>query len=251
MTFVHHRASARNRDTPDKPRHYCRNLRCRAKLPTPVENEHHAFCCQGCHSSFYRSRCLVCEEPIRRKNERQRFGSGHKTCEQEYRRFPHVYDLPKHEPPQPPVRCTTGSRSAHSTGLKGGDRADRPPFNCLRGWCWGADGDRDHSLYDRDGLTVARLVLEGDGRYHLRAPLTWPRMAWSDLDEAERCAESLALCNLPLDPPRAARIKQDNSAPHPMGGPLLNRPWPVDDGSSDGVAIQTRCTTERLQERSA
>ena len=99
MTFVHHRASARNRDTPDKPRHYCRNLRCRAKLPTPVENEHHAFCCQGCHSSFYRSRCLVCEEPIRRKNERQRFGSGHKTCEQEYRRFPHVYDLPKHDPP--------------------------------------------------------------------------------------------------------------------------------------------------------
>src|SRR5262249_44268854 len=73
-------------------RHRCRNPKCRAKLTRPVENEHHAFCTRGCHKRFYRSRCLVCEEPFRRKNERQRFGSGHKVCQTEYRRFPHVYD---------------------------------------------------------------------------------------------------------------------------------------------------------------
>ena len=235
-------------------RHYCRNLKCRSKLPAPIENVRKAFCCRGCHSAFYRTRCLVCEKdtgtnPLtgeKRKRLGQRKFCGRK-CKAEARQFPHVYAgvLPG------PVRRTRSSSSCDKMDLKTGPAGDRPTSHCLRGLWWGGDSDRDHSLYDRDGLTVARLVLEGDGRYHLRAPLTWPRMAWSDLDEAERCAESLALCNLPLDPPRAARIKQDNSAPHPMGGPLLNRPWPVDDGSSDGVAIQTRCTTERLQERSA
>ena len=178
---------------PAAGRHYCRNLKCRSKLPALIENEHHAFCCRGCHSSFYRSRCLVCEEPIRRKNERQRFGSGHKTCEQEYRRFPRVYDPPKHEPLPPPVRCTTGSRSAHSTGLKSGDRADRPPFNCLRGWWWSDQVDGDLSLYDKGGQTIARVVLEGDGRYHLQKPIAIPRQAWARLEEAKRGAESFAL----------------------------------------------------------
>src|SRR6516165_1675905 len=118
MIFVHNLTSARNKISDDSAdeatsgiaRKRCRNPRCRSKLPTPVENEHHAFCTPGCHTSFYRSRCLVCEEPIRRKNERQRFGSGHKTCEQEYRCFPHVYDLPRRDPVPHPVFCTTGSR---------------------------------------------------------------------------------------------------------------------------------------------
>jgi hypothetical protein len=181
-------------------RHRCRNPRCKLKLPAPVENEHHAFCCRGCHSSFYRSRCLVCEEPIRRKNERQRFGSGHKTCEQEYRRFPRVYDLPKREPLSDPVRCTTGSRSAHSTGIKVGIGGDRPPCKCLAHHRWGGDPDHgDHSLYDKDGLAVARLVLADDGHYHLRSPVTWPRMSWPDLDEARHHAEALALAAIPLD----------------------------------------------------
>jgi hypothetical protein len=32
---------------------------------------------------------------MRRKFERQRFGSGHKACKQEYRHFPRVYDPPE------------------------------------------------------------------------------------------------------------------------------------------------------------
>jgi hypothetical protein len=46
----------------ENPRHRCRN--CRAKLPAPVTNAREAFCGPGCHGSFFRTRCRVCEEPI-------------------------------------------------------------------------------------------------------------------------------------------------------------------------------------------
>jgi hypothetical protein len=62
-------ASRADPGTP-KAKHYCRNPRCRMKLPAPVENGHHAFCCRRCHSSFYRSRCLVCEDQMKRKAKR-------------------------------------------------------------------------------------------------------------------------------------------------------------------------------------
>jgi hypothetical protein len=53
-------------------RHYCRNPRCRSKLPKPVANPREAFCARGCHSSFYLKRCLVCEGPFERKNATQK-----------------------------------------------------------------------------------------------------------------------------------------------------------------------------------
>jgi hypothetical protein len=46
-------------------RHCCRNPKCRSKLPVPVSNEREAFCARGCHSAFYRTRCRVCEAPIK------------------------------------------------------------------------------------------------------------------------------------------------------------------------------------------
>jgi hypothetical protein len=46
-------------------RHRCRNSKCRSKLPTSVANEREAFCTRGCHASFYRERCLVCERGMR------------------------------------------------------------------------------------------------------------------------------------------------------------------------------------------
>jgi len=52
-------------------RHYCRNPRCRMKLKAPVENPREAFCTKGCHSSFYRKRCLVCEAEMVRRTENQ------------------------------------------------------------------------------------------------------------------------------------------------------------------------------------
>ena len=217
-------------------RHRCRNPHCRSKLSAPVENEHHAFCARGCHASFYRSRCMVCEEPMRRKTDSQRFKSGHKVCAAEYRRFPHVFELPRHTPVPQVGFVNNPPRSAHSTGLKTGPASDRPTRHCLRGWWWGGDGDRDHSLYDRDGLTIARVVPEGDGRYHLRTPFAIPRRTWAHLEEAKRGAESFALMAMPLeavDPKLAARIKRDNETPHPMGPPLNRPPLTGDATSSD------------------
>ena len=53
-------------------RHYCRNPRCRSKLPAPVANEREAFCCRGCYSAFYRTRCRCCEQTIEQPARGQR-----------------------------------------------------------------------------------------------------------------------------------------------------------------------------------
>jgi len=51
-------------ESDDEVRLRCRNPRCRSKLPAPVSNPREAFCTRGCHDSFYRHRCLICERPI-------------------------------------------------------------------------------------------------------------------------------------------------------------------------------------------
>jgi hypothetical protein len=53
-------------------RHYCRNARCRSKLPTPVSNPREAFCTRGCYNSFYLHRCLACAGAIERKRADQK-----------------------------------------------------------------------------------------------------------------------------------------------------------------------------------
>jgi hypothetical protein len=53
-------------------RHYCRNPRCRSKLPAPLSNPRDAFCTRGCYTSFYLRRCLACAGPIERKREDQK-----------------------------------------------------------------------------------------------------------------------------------------------------------------------------------
>jgi hypothetical protein len=60
-------------------RHFCRNPKCRSKLPTPVSNSREAFCARGCHTSFFRKRCLVCEQPMERKTEHQ-LVCGKRAC---------------------------------------------------------------------------------------------------------------------------------------------------------------------------
>jgi len=52
-------------------RHRCRNPRCKMKLERPVENPREAFCTKGCHSSFYRRRCVICEGEMERRAEHQ------------------------------------------------------------------------------------------------------------------------------------------------------------------------------------
>jgi hypothetical protein len=212
-------------------RHYCRNLRCRSKLTAPVENHHHAFCCRGCHESFYLNRCRVCEKPLRKYGGRdagRRYCRPPNDCKAEARKWPQKYEYGPRGAFSP-----SNAKSAHSAGLKTADGRDR---KCLIHWRWGdPDSGGDHSLYDVEGLTVGRLVLDG-GCYHLRTPLTRPVLSWLDRDEAKRGAGSFALMAMPLeavDPKLAARIKRDNETPHPMGPPLNRPPLTGDATSSD------------------
>jgi hypothetical protein len=179
----------------DRARHYCRNPHCRTKLPTPVENAHHAFCTPGCHASFYRSRCLVCEEPMKRKRSNQRLKSGHKTCEQQYRAFPGAFEPPTGRPLLPQPISDEGSRSAHSTGLKTGLEGERPTHRALRHWSWHA-GELEHELRNAHGTLVARIRQEGDG-WWVTEPRMIPEPPIEGLEAAKHRAESAALWALP------------------------------------------------------
>jgi hypothetical protein len=192
-------------------RHQCRY--CRTKLFEPTDNLYRAFCCRGCHTSFYRSRCLVCEEPIRRKNERQRFGSGHKRCQGEYRRFPHRYDHSGYHPSQ---NARGPLKNPIKPVIKEGNSDDR---GCPLGWRWEFE-EWEHRLLDREGNLTAHLWLVGNVWY-LSHPQTippfQPRLV---LDAAKRLAVSMALANLPLDQKTVDRMRPENAAPVrylPMG----------------------------------
>ena len=100
-------------------RHYCRNPHCRTKLAEPTDIAK-AFCTPGCHSSFYRSRCIVCEQPIERKTERQRV-CGKSRCHKAFRRR----CVPKGH--QPPTSVTNAIKSPIKSGIKSDDFGDRTP----------------------------------------------------------------------------------------------------------------------------
>jgi hypothetical protein len=181
-------------------RYRCRNPRCRMKLPAPVENDHHAFCTPGCHASFYRSRCLVCEEPMRRKRERQRLKSGHRRCEAEYRKFPRVYDYPRDESAQTGGIGPLADESlaeAHFTRAFCRLEGERPRHRALRHWSWHSD-ECEHELRDADGTQLARIESNA-GRHRLTRPRATPILSWPDLAEAKHHAESLALAAIPLE----------------------------------------------------
>jgi hypothetical protein len=217
-------------------RHYCRNERCRTKLPNPVENFHHGFCCKSCYSQFYRLRCVVCEKAIRRRTHNKRH-CGHVRCRLELRRYPHVYAFPS-KIDLPPTKRRADAKSAHSTGTKmahfdilWGVSGSPPKHPGLRHWWWG-DSDGDLSLYEKDGLTLARLVLV-DGAYELRSPITWPRKSWPDLESAKHGAEVIALSALPPDKATIKALERD-----PMQPPL-NRPWPQET-SGNFIIIESK-----------
>jgi hypothetical protein len=203
-------------------RHRCRNPQCRLKLATPVENEHHAFCTRGCYESFYRSRCRVCERDLRKARRRgdasRLYCRPPATCQREAQKWPEKYGGGLG-----PAFTTTKLRSAHSTGAKFGISGHPPSAHSLHHCWWGDPGIGDCSFYDAGGLTRARIVRGDDSRWHLRTPIAIPRQSWDDPEAAKRGAESFALMATPLadfDPKLAARIKRDNSMPHPMGPPL-------------------------------
>jgi hypothetical protein len=94
-------------------RRRCRQ--CRGKLPTPTDIPQYAFCTPFCWQQFYRRRCLVCEEPIRRRAEHQK-SCIRRECKNELRRYPHLYQLQKGT--QGSRNVVTPLRSADKTGTK-------------------------------------------------------------------------------------------------------------------------------------
>jgi hypothetical protein len=72
-------------ETDNEVRHYCRNPRCRSKLPAPVSNPRQAFCTRGCHNSFYRRRCLICERPIEQPKRGKRLICRKAKCRSAFR----------------------------------------------------------------------------------------------------------------------------------------------------------------------
>jgi hypothetical protein len=99
-------------------RHFCRNPKCRSKLPTPVSNEREAFCARGCHNSFYLRRCLVCEDPLQRRNKTQRV-CRKSRCRSAWRARAGFGRY------TPSTSVSLASKTLNSIGLKGAPKPDR------------------------------------------------------------------------------------------------------------------------------
>jgi hypothetical protein len=192
-------------------RHRCRNTKCRMKLAEPADNEHHAFCTPGCHASFYRRRCLVCEKALP-EGPANRKTCKSAECRSSYRRFPHAYDLPQGaSKTAKPVPGTGFVERLSKTSIKPGtfwrDKTEK-------GWRWEQLGD-EHWLFNREDEVQARLIPDGE-RYLVRLS---PGIDYGDpspLEDAKRLAISLALARLPLEPKYAkhlARLKELPSEP--------------------------------------
>jgi hypothetical protein len=93
-------------------RHYCRNPRCRLKLPEPVSNDREAFCSRGCDAHFFRTRCRVCEEPIEQPAHGTRLICNKAKCKNAWRAglgFGRYHDSNRAKPPsEVPVNAESG-----------------------------------------------------------------------------------------------------------------------------------------------
>ena len=114
-------------------RHYCRNPRCRSKLPSPASDPRKAFCTRGCHSSFYLKRCLVCEndKPAGARSDRK--FCRRPRCRTEYRNNRGVFELSGSSPWGDSAPSTLSSKSAQSTGTKSAHIDDRKPWRVVAG----------------------------------------------------------------------------------------------------------------------
>ena len=102
-------------------RHYCRNPRCRMKLPAPVDNPRKVFCTRGCHSSFYLKRCLVCEKdkPTGRAN---RLFCRRPKCRNEYSRNRQLFAFVGQGSQSSPIASAEPIKSGVKTVHSGVDR---------------------------------------------------------------------------------------------------------------------------------
>jgi hypothetical protein len=116
-------------------RQMCRNPRCRSRLPAPVSNPREAFCARGCHTQFYRRRCIACEQPMERKRESQQL-CGRRKCEGQFKILKAYRMLGRYHPSSAavdasrnPTKPGTFSRLKTDRGWRqGGSRGELFPF---------------------------------------------------------------------------------------------------------------------------
>jgi hypothetical protein len=157
----------------------------------------------------------VCENAMRRKSGRQRFGSGHKICQNEYQRFPHVFDYPGANPAYPTLDARRPLETLDSSGPKTAlSGTDRPAMfwrdKAGRGWYWESEDLGEHRLFNRSGDLAARLNERG-GKWVLTWPRVFPVQQADTEDAGKRLAISAALAALPPDPVTAARLARANT----------------------------------------
>jgi hypothetical protein len=86
----------------------------------PVSNPREAFCSKGCHAGFYRKRCLVCEQPMERKTERQ-LVCGKRLCRNALQgRF----DGGRYHAP---IGVVSTLKTSTKPGIKSPPKSDRTP----------------------------------------------------------------------------------------------------------------------------
>ena len=122
-------------------RYYCRNQRCKSKLSVPVSNPREAFCARGCHTQFYRKRCIACEQPMERTRESQQL-CGRRKCKNQFAALKAHFSLGRYHPSSPALDVSTnpikpGIFSPHKTD-RGWRQVAGPPVN-LRLAAVGAD----------------------------------------------------------------------------------------------------------------
>jgi hypothetical protein len=103
-------------------RYYCRNPRCREKLKSPVENIFDAFCCRGCHRHFFHTRCMVCEEPIKRTAAHQKL-CKRKKCKNAFEALKAGFRLGKYHSLSGAI---SPSENPAKIGVPGRGKPDRP-----------------------------------------------------------------------------------------------------------------------------
>jgi hypothetical protein len=149
-------------------RHYCRNPRCRSKLPSPASDPRKAFCTRGCHSSFYLNRCLVCENDKPAGSTARRKLCRRPKCEGRYRKNSAHYSFLGADT----TSAANVPRSAQSTGIKSADFDDRP-------WHIVAGPKITAAVYHCATLPVdpetAKRIAAANDRHRIRQETAWSR----------------------------------------------------------------------------
>jgi hypothetical protein len=185
---------------------HCR--KCRRKLPAITEMEGNAFCCQRCHDLFYKTKCIVCDEPKTKPRgvycdrwvsyEEGDHGRPVRVvhdCSQKARNNPNVE---RRYYPSQPVKIDENNddgSGAYSTCF------------CPRGWQWhvGCDG-LEWEL--TNGL--ASVVFYGDrAQWVIKHPRACHLLTFRNRDQALKAAVSLAAATLSL--PRMKANEEERS----------------------------------------